>query len=70
MRIFTRQVVPVFVHAQEVLDAANKAAEELQEQLQQANQAAADEASKTAELHAVEIQKMVVERTKLEVGHH
>lgn len=53
---------------QESLDAANKAAEELQEQLQQAKQAAADEASKAAEVHAVEIQKLAVERTKLEVG--
>ncbi len=50
------------------MDAANKAVEELQEQLQQAKQAAADEASKAAEVHAVEIQKLAVERTKLEVG--
>jgi 7-cyano-7-deazaguanine synthase in queuosine biosynthesis len=61
-------MLSMFVPAQEALDAANKAAEELQEQLQQADQAAADEASKAAELHAVEIQKMVLERTKLEVG--
>lgn len=49
------------------MDAANKITEELQEQLQQAKQAAADEAHKAAEVHAVEIQRMVVERTKLEV---
>lgn len=53
---------------QEALDAANKAAEELREQLLQAQQAAAEEASKAAEVHAVEIQKLTVERTKLEVG--
>lgn len=52
---------------QETLDAANKVVEDLQEQLQQVKQAAADEAHKAAEVHAVEIQKMVVERTKLEV---
>jgi hypothetical protein len=52
---------------QDSLDAANKAAEELQEQLQQAKQATADEVSKAAEVHAVEVQKLVVERTKLEV---
>lgn len=42
--------------------------EELQEQLEAGRQAAADAASKAAEAHAVEVQKMVVERTKLEVG--
>jgi predicted phage tail protein len=52
---------------QEALDAANKVTEELQEQLQQVKKAAADEAHKAAEVHAVQIQKMVVERTKLEV---
>lgn len=50
------------------MDAANKAVQELQEQLQQAKQAAAEEASKVVEVHAVEIQKLAVERTKLEVG--
>lgn len=42
--------------------------EALQEQLEAGKQAAADAASKAAEAHAVELQKLAVERTKLEVG--
>jgi DNA repair exonuclease SbcCD ATPase subunit len=52
---------------QEEVEAARKSAEELQEQLEAGKQAAADAASRAAEAHAVELQKMLVERTKLEV---
>jgi hypothetical protein len=49
------------------MEATSKALEELQEQLAATKQAAADEASKATEAHALELQKMQVERTKLEV---
>ena len=52
---------------QESMDAASKAMQELQEELAATKQAAADEASKAAEASALELQKMQVERTKLEV---
>jgi hypothetical protein len=56
-----------FSALQESMDAASKAMQELQEQLAVTKQAGADEASKAAEAHALELQKMLVERTKLEV---
>lgn len=52
---------------QEALEAANKGTDELMEQLQAAKQSAVDEATKVAEAHALELQKLQVERTKLEV---
>lgn len=52
---------------QESMEAASKAMQELQEELAATKQAAADEASKAAEASALELQKMQVERTKLEV---
>jgi cell envelope opacity-associated protein A len=55
------------LHLQESMEATSKALEELQEQLAATKQAAADEASKATEAHALELQKMQVERTKLEV---
>jgi hypothetical protein len=50
------------------MEAASKAMQELQEQLAATKQAADDDASKAAEAHALELQKMQVERTKLEVS--
>jgi hypothetical protein len=53
---------------QEELDAAHKSLEEAREQLEADRAAAGDAASKVADAHAVELQKLGVERTKLEVG--
>lgn len=50
------------------MEAYSKALQDLQEQLAATEQAAADGASKAAEAHALELQKMHVECTKLEVG--
>jgi hypothetical protein len=57
----------ILLRMQESMEATSKALEELQEQLAATKQAAADEASKATEAHALELQKMQVERTKLEV---
>lgn len=54
---------------QEALEAASKAANSLQEQLESAQQQAVQDATKAADAHALEIQKMQLEHAKLQVEH-
>lgn len=49
------------------MEAAVKEVEDLKEQLDQLQKAAADEAARVAAAHTVQLQKLQVERTKLEV---
>lgn len=57
----------LLIPQQEALEETSKTADELREQILAAQQSATADASKVAEAHALELQRLQVERTKLEV---